>query len=94
MWPLSENIGQLPRVSGKDPERIRGDSVVETLVCSLSVCSLSSNFLIFPSFILLLLYSTVQKSAVQYSYLSVLSFRYRFMCACIYVYTNTFHIGL
>merc|ERR1712112_349870 len=34
-----------------------------------SVCSMvSSNFLIFPSFILLFLYSTVQKSAVQYSY--------------------------
>ena len=33
-------------------------------VC-LSVCSLSPNFLIFPSFILLFLYSTVQKSAVQ-----------------------------
>ena len=29
---------------------------------------LSANFLIFPSFILLFLYSTVQKSAVQYSY--------------------------
>merc|ERR1712002_1362057 len=28
----------------------------------------SANFLIFPSFILLFLYSTVQKSAVQYSY--------------------------
>ena len=35
-------IGQLPRVSGEDPERIRVDSVVETLV----LC-LSANFLIF-----------------------------------------------
>ena len=34
----------------------------------LSVLCLSANFLIFPSFILLFLYSTVQKSAVQYSY--------------------------
>ena len=61
------HIGQLPRVSGEDPERIRVDSVVETFVClfvCLSVCSLSSNFLIFPSFNLLFLYSTVQKSAV------------------------------
>ena len=115
-------IGQLPRVSRQDPERIRVDSVVETcvlFVCKqtfsffllsffsfytvqyrrvqystviywpapssiqrglewtqllkrLIVCSLcawlSANFLIFPSFILLFLYSTVQKSAVQYSY--------------------------
>ena len=45
------------------------DSVVETFVCLFSIlCSLSANFLIFPSFILLFLYSTVQKSAVQYSY--------------------------
>ena len=36
-------------------------------VLCLIVC-LSANFLIFPSFILLFLYSTVQKSAVQYSY--------------------------
>ena len=28
-------IGQLPRVSGEDPERIRVDSVFETSVCSL-----------------------------------------------------------
>merc|ERR1712240_436880 len=39
------------------------------LLKRLSDCSLvSSNFLIFPSFILFFLYSTVQKSAVQYSY--------------------------
>ena len=30
-------IGQLPRVSREDPERIRVDSVFETLDCSLSV---------------------------------------------------------
>ena len=42
-----------------------------------SVCSMvSSNFLIFPSFILLFLYSTVQKSAVQYSYLLASSLEY------------------
>ena len=65
-------IGQLPRVSREDPERIRVDSVVETFVCLFSIlCSLSANFLIFPSFILLLLYSTVQKSAVKYSYLFI-----------------------
>ena len=52
-------VGQLPRVSGEDPERIRVDSVVETLVlCSLFFVSKFSHFL----------YSTVQKSAVQYSY--------------------------
>ena len=63
----ANTIGQLPRVSGEDPERIRVDSVVETFVCLFVLCSLSANFLIFPSFILLFLYSTVQKSAVQYS---------------------------
>merc|ERR1712121_401424 len=52
------------------PERIRVVSVFEPLVC-LSVLCLSANFLIFPSFILLFLYSTVQKSAVQYSYLFI-----------------------
>ena len=67
-------IGQLPRVSREDPERIRVDSVVETSVCLSVLCLLacvSANFLIFPSFILLFLYSTVQKSAVQYSYLFI-----------------------
>merc|ERR1712208_225425 len=38
-------IGQLPRVSREDPERIRVDSVFETLVCvfvlCLSVCKFS-----------------------------------------------------
>ena len=68
-------FGQLPRVSGEDPERIRVDSVVETFDC-LSDCSLFfvcsflvSKFSHFPSFNLLFLYSTVQKSAVQYRYL-------------------------
>ena len=51
------DIGQLPRVSTED----RVVSVFETLDSWLS-----ANFLIFPSFILLFLYSTVQKSAVQY----------------------------
>ena len=55
-------IGQLPRVSTED----RVVSVFETLDSWLS-----ANFLIFPSFILLFLYSTVQKSAVQYSYLFI-----------------------
>ena len=32
------NIGQLPRVSGEDPKRIRVDSVVETCVCLFFVC--------------------------------------------------------
>merc|ERR1711873_43500 len=50
--------------------RIRVVSVFEPLVCLFFVC-LSANFLIFPSFILLFLYSTVQKSAVQYSYLFI-----------------------
>merc|ERR1711873_262454 len=48
-------IGQLPRVSTED----RVVSVFEPCVC-LSVPCVSSNFLIFPSFILLFLYSTVQ----------------------------------
>ena len=61
-------IGQLPRVSGEDPERIRVDSVVETCVC-LSVCSLFfvskfSNFSLFhPS--LFIQYSTEECSTVQ-----------------------------
>ena len=64
-------IGQLPRVSGEDPERNRVDSVFETFVlCSLSVCLFFvCKFSHFPSFNLLFLYSTVQKSAVQYRYL-------------------------
>ena len=49
------------------PQRIRVASVFEPFDCSLLVC-LEANFLIFSSFILLFLYSTVQKSAVQYSY--------------------------
>merc|ERR1712098_435005 len=54
------------------PQRIEWSQSLNRLsvcliVCSLSAC-LSANFLIFPSFILLFLYSTVQKSAVQYSY--------------------------
>merc|ERR1711873_327223 len=53
----------------------RGLEWPQCLNCSLSVCLIvlcvSSNFLIFPSFILLFLYSTVQKSAVQYSYLFI-----------------------
>merc|ERR1712121_219199 len=59
-----ENQQYLLASSLEYPERIRVDSVVETSV----LYSLSANFLIFPSFILLFLYSTVQKSAVQYSY--------------------------
>ena len=42
---LSIFIGQLPRVSGEDPERIRVDSVVETSVCSLFFVSKFSHFL-------------------------------------------------
>ena len=49
------------------PQRIRVVSVFETFICLILDC-LIVNFLIFPSFILLFLYSTVQKSAVQYSY--------------------------
>merc|ERR1712240_622457 len=48
-------------------QRIRVASVVEFCACLIVPC-VSANFLIFPSFILLFLYSTVQKSAVQYSY--------------------------
>ena len=52
------------------PQRIRVVSVFETFNCLILGC-VSANFLIFPSFILLFLYSTVQKSAVQYSYLFI-----------------------
>merc|ERR1712112_409969 len=43
----------------------------------MSVLCLIVNFLIFPSFILLFLYSTVQKSAVQYSIRPNLEFIYK-----------------
>ena len=36
--PSLFTIGQLPRVSVEDPERIRVDSVFETLVCLFFVC--------------------------------------------------------
>ena len=41
-WPVPYLIiGQLPRVSGKDPERIRVDSVIETFTCVFFIlCSL------------------------------------------------------
>merc|ERR1712121_284301 len=61
---------QLLASSLEYPERIRVVSVFEPSDCLFFVC-LSANFLIFPSFILLFLYSTVQKSAVQYSYLFI-----------------------
>ena len=49
-------VGQLPRVSGKDPERKEWTSVFETLI----LCSLSwANFLIFIQ------YSTEEYSTVQ-----------------------------
>ena len=37
-------IGQLPRVSGEDPERIRVDSVFETSVCLFFDCLSVSKF--------------------------------------------------
>ena len=52
------------------PQRNRVVSVFEFFVCLFFVCSIV-NFLFFSSFILLFLYSTVQKSAVQYSYLFI-----------------------
>ena len=52
-------------------------------------CSMvSSNFLIFPSFILLFLYSTVQKSAVQYSIRPNLEVIYKIIAVIIYIYTS------
>merc|ERR1712180_492048 len=42
-----KNIGQLPRVSGEDPERIRVDSVFETSVCLFFDCLLVSKFTLF-----------------------------------------------
>merc|ERR1712243_435840 len=53
---ISKGIGQLPRVSGKDPERKEWTSVFETLVlCSVFFVSKFSNFY------------TVQYGRVQYS---------------------------
>merc|ERR1712163_89934 len=57
------------------------------IVCLFFVC-LSSNFLIFPSFILLFLYSTVQKSAVQYSIRPNLEFIYKIIAVIIYIYMS------
>ena len=94
------HIGQLPRVSREDPERIRVDSVFETFVCSLSVCSLFvSKFSHFPSFSLLFLYSTVQKSAVQYRYLFGASILQRSLMHCkvlanSLVYPERIHRGI
>ena len=63
----SDGIGQLPRLSTEDEDRV--DSVIETFTY-LCVLYLSvSKFSHFPSFNLLFLYSTVQKSVVQYRYL-------------------------
>ena len=62
-------VGQLPRVSGEDPERIRVDSVVETFVCLFSVlCLLVSKFSHFSLFhpSLFIQYSTEECSTVQY----------------------------
>ena len=61
---------QLLASSLEYPQRIRVVSVFETFACLILGC-VSANFLIFPSFILLFLYSTVQKSAVKYSYLFI-----------------------
>merc|ERR1712239_2415 len=72
-------IGQLPRVSTED----RVVSVFEPFVLCLIV-----NFLIFSSFILLFLYSTVQKSAVQYSIRPNLEFIYKIIAVIIYIYTS------
>ena len=57
------NIGQLPRVSGEDPERIRVDSVVETSVLCLIVSKFSHFSLFHPS--LFIQYSTEECSTVQ-----------------------------
>ena len=56
-------IGQLPRVSGEDPERIRVDSVVETSVLCLIVSKFSHFSLFHPS--LFIQYSTEECSTVQ-----------------------------
>ena len=59
------SIGQLPRVSREDPERIRVDSVFETCVLCLSVCGQIFSFSLFqPS--LFIQYSTEECSSVQY----------------------------
>merc|ERR1712175_28022 len=56
-------VGQLPRVSREDPERIRVDSVVETSVCSLLDCQQIFSFFPLSSFS----FYTVQYRRVQYS---------------------------
>ena len=64
---ISQYIGQLPRVSGEDPERIRVDSVFETSVCLFFSC-LSANFLIICT---IKYYSAVQYSMVTWPYCTV-----------------------
>ena len=70
-------IGQLPRVSGEDPERIRVDSVVETSVCSLFFVLCKQIFSFFIQYsteecstvqlLCIAVYGPVQYSTVQYS---------------------------
>merc|ERR1712240_805864 len=62
---------QLLASSLEYPQRIEWSQCLNSVSVCLFVPCVSSNFLIFPSFILLFLYSTVQKSAVQYSYLFI-----------------------
>merc|ERR1711889_23218 len=66
------------------PQRIEWS---QSLNCMFFVC-LIVNFLIFPSFILLFLYSTVQKSAVQYSIRPNLEFIYKIIAVIIYIYMS------
>ena len=63
---IQADIGQLPRVSGEDPERIRVDSVFETFVCLFFVCLSVSKFSPF------LYYKVLQCSTVQYGHVTVL----------------------
>ena len=57
-------IGQLPRLSREDPERIRVDSVFETFICVFSACKQIFSFSLFqPS--LFIQYSTEECSTVQ-----------------------------
>ena len=54
------NVGQLPRVSREDPERIRVDSVFETLDCLFVLCLLAN----LVTFCTIKYYSAVQYSMV------------------------------
>merc|ERR1712240_227540 len=63
------DVGQLPRVSGKDPERKEWTQLLKRSLFFVLCLFTCGQIFSFSSFNLLFLYSTVQKSTVQYRYL-------------------------